>query len=131
MTLLAKSEEKIQKALKLLEKAGRCDLVACIIAQVSGRPPRKVAGGVAAAVLACQAERSVRQRAASAKEQKRKKQRRQQSRGAQQSSKLCGAENTSKTVGSPGLGRNGIREVKKVKEKKALNTWKLDINVHG
>ncbi|KAJ1163296.1 hypothetical protein NDU88_003756 [Pleurodeles waltl] len=57
-------EEKICKALQLLEEAGHSDLAACIAAQECGQPPRRAAGSVMAAVWACRTDRGERRRAA-------------------------------------------------------------------
>ncbi|KAJ1188194.1 hypothetical protein NDU88_004957 [Pleurodeles waltl] len=45
-------EAKVQEALRLLEEAGRMDLVR-VEAVVASRPARRAVSGVAAAVLAC------------------------------------------------------------------------------
>ncbi|KAJ1164676.1 hypothetical protein NDU88_005110 [Pleurodeles waltl] len=52
------AERKVQEALRLLEEAGRLDLLQEGVGGPS-RPPRRASGGVAAAVLACSTSRDV------------------------------------------------------------------------
>ncbi|KAJ1216940.1 hypothetical protein NDU88_004538 [Pleurodeles waltl] len=42
--------------MRLLEEAGHLDLAACITAKERGQPPRRAAGGLAAAVQGCMPE---------------------------------------------------------------------------